>query len=285
MRLGRICTAAAIVATLAAGALDAKAATIAITNVAVSTAGTTGNSTSGTARRITTSSILDAGESTLATIGATVDGSARFTMAAETRAASGFLGTTQNDYNANYTVTFDVIADPGVVWDLEIVNTRLGVMLTGSGGGTGKADITGSTGLVNGVPVGSLALADQGSLTSENGTAGIGPIGNTGSTTVSGVGSASYSLNFTWSSEADSTQGAFSKGDKVGVLMGSDIAWSETDAQVNYQPGGNAGHFLATDGHFVYMTATVVAVPEPGSLAIAAIGALCFGVVAVRRRK
>jgi hypothetical protein len=263
----------------------AEAATISITNVTVSTAGSTGNDLTGSrTRRISNAAIIDAGESVAATIGASVDGQARFTMAAETRHSSGPLGTQVNDFNANFTVTFDVVADAGVDWSLEISNTRLGVMLTGSGGGTAKADITGSTTLLNAAAAPGLNLADQGSLTAEDGSANIS---DSKSITLSGTGSQSYTFNSTWNAEADSTQGFFAKGDKVGVLMGEDFNFGETNSQVNYgQAAPNAlGRTLAGDGHYVYFKATVVnVIPEPTSAAFLACCAAGAGVIRRRRR-
>lgn len=260
------------------GAGYAHAATIAITNISISTAGTSANDTGSRTRRITNAAITDSGESVTATLGSTVDGAARFAMAAETRAASGVLGTTANNYDANYTVSFDVVADPTVSWDLLISNTRIGRLLTGSGGGNGLADISGSTGLVNGSPVAGLSLSDVAGLTAENGTT---PFNSTGSTTVSGTGSASYVLNFTWHADIDSTQGFFSAGDKAGVLVGDDIAYSETDSQINYPNAATR----AAEGHFVSMTATVTqVVPEPSSIVLAVM-AFGFGVCVYRRKK
>jgi len=265
MRYLRLGLPAIVAASVALSAYCAEAATISITNVVISTAGTTGNDNGSNARKLTAASITDSGGSSTANLGTVVNGGARFAMAAETRAPSGLLGTTSGDYDANYTVSFDVIADPFVVWDLVISNARIGRLLTGSGGGNGLADINASTGRINGVVTPGLALSDVGGLTSENGTT---LFSDSKSVTISGSGSASYSVNVTWHADADSTQGFFNLGDKAGVLVGNDIAWTQTDAQVNYPNTATRD----AEGHFVNFSATVTAVPEPATWLLLGIG-------------
>jgi hypothetical protein len=193
------------------------------------------------------------------------------------RNIEGTGGTTEIDYEANYTVSFDVVADAGTSWILEIVNRRSGALRIEDDGGSGSVSLQASTATLNGMLDPALVLPDAGSQD----IPGTNIIDQSASTILSGSGSESFELNFTWDAFASSTQG-LTPGDQIALQLGVDADLLAVDLISYPRIGGEAP---SDDGHFVNITATVTSVPEPTGGAFLACVLAGAGVVVRRRRK
>ena len=177
----------------------------------------------------------------------------------------GNAATRTVNYTSQFVISFDVTANAGQTWALTIDTSRIGALtLVNDGSGPSSATLKGVTGSLTGAGslTGSLDLAAVGTLSGNNG--GNQPFSQTGSATISGVGTGAaqaVTLTFNWTSSTTSTRGpgGANRGDEAAIRMGIDSAMSSFTAD-NYPGVGN--RTLANDGFFV--SATLV--PEPGTM-------------------
>ncbi|MEO1935755.1 MAG: PEP-CTERM sorting domain-containing protein [Myxococcales bacterium] len=100
-----------------------------------------------------------------------------------------------------------------------------------------------------------------------------------GSSSLTGL-SGTTTLNFVvdWTSSADNTGD-----DEAAVLLGLDEAGSPVSGVVAGEYGNlSPSRVAADDGHFINVSATVTAIPEPGTLVLLGMG--LAGLAAHRRR-
>jgi hypothetical protein len=199
---------------------------------------------------------------------------------------------TQNG-TVNYTLNFSV-ANPGAgrIYDLTIDTRRFGelTILNESTGHGGSATLTlgGITALYSGpgTPVGSNNLAGA-TLTSPNSNNSsqyiTTAVNQSGSVTISGLtGAQAFSIGFSWAQNASSQNagGLFNngQGDDGAIRLGRSRT---TNATAGLYPGFGSRD-INLDGHFVDITATITAIPEPSS-ALALTG--LAGLAGLRRRR
>jgi predicted secreted protein len=174
---------------------------------------------------------------------------------------------------ASFTITFQVNANVGEVWNLYIDASRVGALtLVNDGTGPATATLGAVTGTAGGAGTltGSLGVAAVPTLSGNTG--GNRPFNETTSAVISGIGTGSgqtVTLNFTWNASATSTKGGGPNGtgDEAAVRMGIDSTMSSFSAD-DYPGVGNRS--LALDGFFVRLRAA----PEPGTFALLALGLL-----------
>jgi hypothetical protein len=197
------------------------------------------------------------------TVGASLSFGTRYAaLVAADREAGG--GTTAETATEAYTITFTVNNPLGGTYRLDIDTSRLGALtlVTDSGGGA-TASLGAVTGTLDGVANASLALAAVGPLTATGGAnQGFSQTGSVLSIVASNV-TRTFTLGFTWTASASSSQ------DEAAVRLGISGGLATTTAD-DY-PGVGA-RTPANDGHFVGVGVTLVAVPEPGTLALLAAG-------------
>ena len=218
------------------------------------------------------------------TSGGTVVDAVAASVSAETRYASnvwadGSFNTVNAVTTSAYTLSLSVSADPGTFYDITIGSLFQGILtrVDDSFFGESEASVSAVTVEINGsvsVPHSTsaqlLALGyyDATESFSESGSSSL--TGLTGTTT----------LNFVvdWTSSADNTEG-----DEAAVLLGLD----EAGGPVGGVSAGEYGSLpsardLNDDGHFITVSATVTAIPEPGTLVLLGMG--LAGLAAHRRR-
>jgi|GEM_PF-2349284 len=205
-----------------------------------------------------------------------------------------FLTQAPNTQNAtvNYSLTFTV-ADPGAgrVYDLRIDTSRIGELTVRNDSSNGTATLTlgaitaSYTGV--GLPSGSNALAGQ-TLTSAGGNNPAfynNAFNQAGFVTVAGLtGQQTITLGFSWAQNVTSVNSGglnSGTGDDGAIRLGRSTT---TNGSAGLYPGNNNRN-IDLDGHFVTVQATMVVVPEPGTLVMASMAAFGFAFMAVRKRR
>jgi hypothetical protein len=212
-------------------------------------------------------SILDAGGSTLDQLGNNVNASTRY--AGMVGADGGVATAPSRTATQSYSVTFTITAQPWVVYDLTIGTSRLGAITRvsdGTGGGNGS--ISAVTGLLNGVGNGTLSAIGGVSLSQGTGAANTPFSQSTPTLTLTGLtGNNIIQLSFSWTATANSTCSGFlcssTGNDELAVRLG--MAGTGSGVSADDYPGVGSRN-INGDGHFVSANAVITAVPEPGTI-------------------
>jgi PEP-CTERM motif len=170
---------------------------------------------------------------------------------------------------AAYQITFTVDNPTGATYRVDIDTLRIGSLtnvndFTGGGNpGSGTISIGAMTGSVDGIANGTLALAAVGPFTSTpTATSDFSQTGTTLSITDSAL-SRAFTLAFTWTGSASS--------DHLEAALRMGINGGITGATADDYPG-QGGRTAANDGHFVNIGSTIIAVPEPATALLLALG-------------
>jgi hypothetical protein len=238
------------------------------------------------AQNLSAVSTPDSGGSAPDVVSSSVDSVSRYTSVTTADSdAANFASITRNATHS-YRVTVTIDAANGLdTYDIEIDTERLGALVVrNEGGASGQAAISGVTGLINGVGNAGLGLADIADLNTNSTT--VTQINQSNSLTVSGVGDAVYTFDFTWTSSAGSGNNVLSGGDEGAVILGMQGTVSQVAGADDYPGTSGRSNGLAEDGHWTTVTVTLTSVvPEPSSIALAGLGALGVGFAAWRRRR
>lgn len=182
---------------------------------------------------------------------------------------------------AEYQITFTVANPTGATYRIDIDQLRVGALTVidddATGGALGSATLNASTGSVDGIVNGTLALAAIGTFS--QGTTGSSAFSQTG-TTLSITDSAlsrTFTLNFTWTGNATSTK------DEAAIRMGIQGGLTGPTTADDYP--GNGGRTIGADGHFVTVGTTIISAPEPAPAALVALGLVALALRARRTRE
>ena len=215
-------------------------------------------------------------------VGATASDATSFTSGYRALAAveQNNNGSSTLTLNADYTVSFDVLAASGEAWSFTVESARVGALtLVSDGAGSALASLSALTATVTGAALtGSLGLAAVGPLS--GGTGGDLPFNQLATATLSGVGTGAtqtVSVQFVFQSSVQST--SVSNGDEAALRMG--IADSLNGFTAGAYPGPGA-RVLAGDGH-IFRT-TMIVNPEPGTWMLMGTGLLGLALFTQRRR-
>jgi hypothetical protein len=254
------------------------AAALAVT-ISGLTAALDGSNSADVYQDLPTSSRL--GESTLNVLSSSsTDFTTRYAMVVG--ADIGNQPTVSITQTASFTITFQVNANAGELWNLFIDASRVGALtLVNDSNGGATATLGAVTGTNGGAGTlsGSLGVAAVPTLSGNGG--GNTPFDETTSAVISGIGTGSgqmVTLNFTWTASATSTRGngRNGAGDEAAVRMGIDTPMTAFSAD-DYPGVGNRS--LSLDGFFVRLRAA----PEPDTFALLAFGLLGLALAGRRR--
>jgi hypothetical protein len=173
-------------------------------------------------------------------------------------------GTTAQTATESYTITFTVNNPLGGSYRIDIDTSRVGALtLVDDSTGSATASLGAVVGTLGGVANAALALPALGPL---SGTAGADQgFSQTGSTlqVFGSATTATFTLAFDWTASASSSR------DEAAVRLG--IAGSLATTTADDYPGAG-GRVASADGHLVHVAVTLLAVPEPGTLPLLAMG-------------
>ncbi len=185
-----------------------------------------------------------------------------------------------SSYRLSFTVTPTAAT---TVYNLAIATSWLGALVNRDEGGSGGVEtiVSNVTGTVNNVANAGLGLAIA--KTQSTNSNAVTNISQSNTLNINGLsGTQVFQLDFTWSQSTSSGNNVISGGDEAVVIFG--LAGTATNFGASDDYPGTSGHTQANDGHFVGLSATIVSVPEPSSIVLAAM-ALCGLAVTVRRRR
>jgi|LakMenEpi03Aug12_release.lakeMendotaPanAssembly.Ray.scaffolds.fasta_scaffold01940_24 hypothetical protein len=233
--------------------------------------------------------VTNAGASVADTLGSSVSGSTRYISNVAADRPIAFSGSTaRRTINTDYTLTISTSAPVTHTYNLIVNSSILGelTLLDDIAAGAGGAQISDVTGRLNGSPTAGLSLTGI----AENFSTGTGvndaqERNKSASNSInlgSFVGPQNFSLRFTFSTEARSPQNV-GGGDEAAVRLGANGPLGGATADDYPGPGDVVDRIQANDGHFVSVTATITAVPEPSS-ALLALSSL-IGLCGLRRRR
>jgi hypothetical protein len=283
----------AVVAQLLAFPLAPSASAISISIGSATDATTTSLTGGGSGDRAAAFSLgtVDPGESVPDALFASVDARTRYVSnAAADRGITFSGGTAQAQINSDYTVvfsinpdslatTYEVVVDTSILGELTLLDDIAGTQSTAAV----VSDVVGRLGgtVTSGLGIAGIAqsfsVGTGTNLAEERNIAGSNSI-NLGSFS----GPQSFTLRFTFSTRASAPQSALGA-DEAAARFGASGPLSGATADDYPGPGDVVDRDQSLDGHFVTVKATVLAVPEPGTLALLGIGIV--GVVAMRRRR
>lgn len=228
--------------------------------------------------------VVNSGETAADTVGSTVSALTRYAWTQTSDTDGIFTGDSPLNATSNYRVEFTVIPGLGAtVYDLVIDTSRIGALVTrDESGATARATISAVSGTLNGV--GNAGLGLTGPLERSSSSTGVLNVSQSNSLVLTGLsGTQSFVLDFVWTTDTNSNSG-IAGGDEGVALFGLDTRINTRVGAADDYPGTSGRANPAGDGHFVDITATVTAVPEPSTWALCALGVLGFGLVAKRRR-
>jgi len=190
-------------------------------------------------------------------------------------------GTVNLNATAEYQITFTVDNPTGANYRIDIDQLRVGALTVfdddATGGATGSATLGASTGSVDGFVNGTLALATLGTFSQgTTGTSAFSQSGTTLSITDSAL-SRTFTLNFTWTGNATSTK------DEAAIRMGIQGGLTGPTTADDYPGVGT--RTIGSDGHFVTVGATIIAVPEPAPAALISLGLVALALRGRRERR
>lgn len=217
-------------------------------------------------------SVVDSGGSAVDTAGATVDAKTRY---ASIQGRDISVGSGNANATSDYQITFTVSATAGNVYDLTISSLRFGALTTFDDivlGGSSGATLGAVTGRLNAVVNASLGLAGDSVGANANKA-----INQTNALVLTGLtGTQNITLRFTWTNNVNSSPEEAAA--RFGLLG---TAPSSGSMQADDYPGVG-GRTAGNDGHFITVTA-VTTTPEPGTVALLALGLVGLSAVARRR--
>lgn len=232
-------------------------------------------------------SVPDSGGTAPDVVSNSVNAQTRY--AAMVGADGGIATAPSRTATSNYTITFTVTASPGTVYDVSIATSRIGAITRvddGTGGGNGNISaLTGSYGVNAPASIAAFGLAGV-TLGQGTGAANTPFAQNATTLTLTGLtGPNTINLAFNWTATANSTCTGFlcstTGNDEIAVRLG--MAGTGSGVTADDYPGVG-GRTIGNDGHFMNVTAVVTSVvPEPGTLALVAVG--LAGLARVGRRR
>ncbi|MDG2333435.1 MAG: PEP-CTERM sorting domain-containing protein [Myxococcota bacterium] len=257
---------------------SAQALTISGVTIAPAGSNTADNAVNGGSSSNNTSavSILTPGGTIVDSVGASVGAEGRYASNLWSDASfTGVNAVTTNSYNLSLSVS----ADPGTFYDIAIVSLFQGVLVRDDDSffGQSEASVSAVTVSINGsVSVPHSTSAQLLALGYYDATETFSEIGFSSLTGLTGITTLDFVVN--WTSTADN-----SEDDESAVLLGLD----EAGGPVSGVSAGEYGNLPSArdrnlDGHFINVSATVTAIPEPGTLVLLGMGLV--GLAAHRRR-
>lgn len=243
---------------------------------ATANAGNTADTTGATDEFLSSTAVLDAGGTVADVVANTITAATQYLLTTGSDASGGGSSgmSATSDYSVDFTVTGDGAAEYSITIDASRVGAFTLVVDTG-----GTPDASASMGAVTTVSslggTGTLDLAalagaagsvDQNVVFNQNGT--VTYLGLSGITVVS--------LDFSWA--VDTTSSPV----EAAVRMG--LAGTLAGMTADDYPGVGA-RTIGDDGHFVNVTATVTAVPEPATALLLSLGLIGLTVQGRRRTK
>ncbi len=255
---------------------------------------------------LSSTTVLNAGGSVPDVVSNSVLAAVRYQSIAAADNGNGSNQADQAIVNSNYSATFVVTAAPGVSFNLTI-DTRLSGALTiiddyslGNGTSGTAAVVSNVSGTLNAIANPSLGLNVIASTTNGTSSTNDVPILATNQLIAGpfvGTGApVAYTLQFSWSTRATSnaTSSSFDNADEAAARFGLTATIGGGGGTFEQNGGiiaddypGPGNRVQANDGHFLNVTATVTAIPEPGSVVLGGIAGLSLLVMAWRhpRRK
>jgi hypothetical protein len=235
--------------------------------------------------------ITNSGGSTPDAVSASVSVASRYISNAAADRPVAFSGSTARwTWNTDYTIVFQVApTNPLATYSVVVDSRILGelTLLDDVGAGAGTVSVTDVTGRLGGVVTPGLGIGGIAQSFStgtavndaqERNIAGSNSI-NLGTF----AGTQSFSLRFTFSTSAQSPQNV-AGGDEAAARFGASGPLGGATADDYPGPGDVVDRTQANDGHFVNVTATLLTVPEPGTVMFLGAGLAGLAVSGTRKR-